>query len=83
MCYGYRCHRQTSIPSRFEKLNTTNKVLGQIVELMAANTKKMGVLGAQVMVLGKFLEAVLPHLTTSNAPRSPGHSGRALKRPCH
>jgi hypothetical protein len=46
-------------------LNTTNKVLCQIVELMAANTKKMGVLGAQVMVLGKFLEAVLPHLTTS------------------
>ena len=45
-------------------MNTTNKVLGQIVELMAANTKKMGVLGAQVLVLGKFLEAVLPHLTT-------------------
>jgi hypothetical protein len=40
-------------------------MLGQIVELTAANTKKMGILGAQVMVLGKFLEVVMPHLTTS------------------
>ncbi|MFL9964717.1 hypothetical protein PQR02_27370 [Paraburkholderia sediminicola] len=45
-------------------MNNTDDVLGQIVELMAANTKKMGVLGARGMVLGKFLEAVLPHLTT-------------------
>lgn len=40
-------------------------MLGQIVELTAANTKKMGILGAQVMVLGKFLDVVMPYLTTS------------------
>jgi hypothetical protein len=45
-------------------LNNTDDVLGQVVELIAANTKKMGVPGEQAMVLGKFLEAVLPHLTT-------------------
>jgi hypothetical protein len=45
-------------------LNNTDDVLAQVVELMAANTKKMGALGARAMVLGKFLEAVLPHLTT-------------------
>ena len=45
-------------------MNNTDNVLGQVVELMAANTKKMDVLGARTMVLGKFLEAVLPHLTT-------------------
>jgi hypothetical protein len=45
-------------------LNNTDDVLGQVVELMAANTNKVGVPGEQAMVLGKFLEAVLPHLTT-------------------
>ncbi|MFL9930662.1 hypothetical protein P0D88_15690 [Paraburkholderia sp. RL18-103-BIB-C] len=45
-------------------MNNTDDVLAQVVELMAANTKKMGALGARAMVLGKFLEAVLPHLTT-------------------
>ena len=45
-------------------MNNTDNVLGQVVELMAANTKKMGVLGARTLVLGNFLEAVLPHLTT-------------------
>lgn len=45
-------------------MNTTNKVLGQVIELMAANTKQMGVLGARAMVMGKFIDAVLPHLTT-------------------
>ena len=46
-------------------MNTTNEMLGRIVELTAANTKKMGIVGAQVMVLGTFLEVVMPHLTTS------------------
>ncbi|MGF7000981.1 hypothetical protein [Paraburkholderia sp. GAS32] len=45
-------------------MNNTDNVLGRVVELMAANTKKMGALGARTMVLSKFLEAVLPHLTT-------------------
>ena len=46
-------------------MNNTDKVLDQVVELVAANTKRMGALGARAMVLGKFLEAALPHLTTS------------------
>ncbi len=45
-------------------MSNTDNVLGQVVDLVAANTKKMGVLGARTMVLGKFLEATLPHLTT-------------------
>jgi hypothetical protein len=46
-------------------LNDTDKVLDQVVELVAANTKKMGALGARALVLGKFFEAALPSLTTS------------------
>lgn len=45
-------------------MNHSDNVLSQMVELMAANTKRMGALGARAMVLGKFLEAALPHLTT-------------------
>jgi hypothetical protein len=46
------------------KLDDPDKVLDQVVAVMAANTKKMSVLGARSMVLGKFLEAALPQLTT-------------------
>ncbi|MGF6899306.1 hypothetical protein [Paraburkholderia sp. GAS348] len=51
-------------PERIGKLSNTNSVLGQVVEIMAANTRKMGVLGARAMVMGTFHDAVLPHLTT-------------------
>jgi hypothetical protein len=50
---------------RVGKLSNTNNVLSQVVEVMAANTKKMGVLGARSVVWSKFHDAVLPHLTTS------------------
>jgi hypothetical protein len=42
----------------------TDEVLGGVIAFMAANTKRMGVLGARAMVLGTFLQAALPHLTT-------------------
>jgi hypothetical protein len=32
--------------------------------LVVANTKTTSILGARAMVLGKFFEAVLPHVTT-------------------
>ena len=46
-------------------MSNANDVLDKVAGLMDANTKKVGVLGARAMVLCKFLEAVLPHLTTS------------------
>jgi hypothetical protein len=39
--------------------------LDQIAELAAANSKIVAVLGARAMVLGKFHDAVVPYLTTS------------------
>jgi hypothetical protein len=45
-------------------LNHTDEVLGGAIAFMAANTKRIGVLGARAMVLGTFLQAALPHLTT-------------------
>jgi len=45
-------------------LNNTDDVLGQFAGFTAASTKQMSFLGARAMVLGKFHEAVLPHLTT-------------------
>jgi hypothetical protein len=37
--------------------------LGKMSEVVTANTKAVSFLGARTMVLGKFLEAALPHLT--------------------
>ena len=45
-------------------MNNTDDVLGQFAGFTAASTKQMSFLGARAMVLGKFHEAVLPHLTT-------------------
>jgi hypothetical protein len=63
-------------------LNNTDDVLAQVVELMAANTKKMGALGARAMVLGKFLEAVLPHLTTLQRIEITGAFRQGIEKPC-
>lgn len=43
--------------------NATDDLLGRISAVLAANTRAVSVLGARAIVLGKFLEAVLPHLT--------------------
>jgi hypothetical protein len=45
-------------------MNNANDVLGQMSKLVTANSKTTGILGARAMVLGKFLEVVVPHLTT-------------------
>ena len=45
-------------------MDNANEVLGTIAGLVTANTKTMSMLGARVMVLGKFLHAALPQLTT-------------------
>jgi hypothetical protein len=37
--------------------------LGKMSEVVTANTKAVSFLGARTMVLCKFLEAALPHLT--------------------
>ncbi|MFM0350671.1 hypothetical protein [Paraburkholderia sp. RL17-347-BIC-D] len=46
-------------------MNHINEVLDQVTTLVDANRKKLGVLGARAMVLGAFLEAAMPHFTTS------------------
>jgi hypothetical protein len=45
-------------------LDNANEVLGRMSELVTANMKTMSMLGARAMVLGKFLDAALPQLTT-------------------
>jgi hypothetical protein len=45
-------------------LDDASAVLHQMDKLVTANTKTMGALGARTMVLGKFLDAALPCLTT-------------------
>lgn len=45
-------------------MHNTDQTLNQMAQLMTANTKSMSLLGAQVMVLGKFLDSALPQLTT-------------------
>jgi len=45
-------------------LDIANDVLAMMAGLVTANTKTMSVLGARAMVLGKFLDAALPQLTT-------------------
>jgi hypothetical protein len=44
-------------------LNTATDILDRMNEFVTANTTAMSTLGARVMVLGKFLDAALPHLT--------------------
>ncbi|MBB5465048.1 hypothetical protein OKW30_005150 [Paraburkholderia sp. Clong3] len=44
-------------------MNQTNDALEQMAKLVTANTKAMSALGARAMVLGKFRDAALPHLT--------------------
>jgi hypothetical protein len=46
-------------------LNNATDLLGRISGVLTANTRAVSVLGARAMVLGRFLEAVLPHLTLS------------------
>jgi hypothetical protein len=43
--------------------NHVAEVTGRMAELVTANTRTVSMLGAWAMVLGKFLEAVLLHLT--------------------
>ena len=64
------------------KLNNVKDVVNQVVELVADNAKKMAVLGARTMVLGKFHDAVLPHLTPLQRVEVIDHFDRALKMPC-
>jgi hypothetical protein len=45
-------------------MSNADEILVEINKLVAANRKNACVLGARAMVLGTFLEAVLPHLTT-------------------
>ncbi|UQN70225.1 hypothetical protein L0Z11_04820 [Burkholderia multivorans] len=45
-------------------MENIDHVLNQMATLTTANTKSMSLLGAQAMVLGKFLNAALPELTT-------------------
>ncbi len=45
-------------------MDNANEVLSQMSKLVTAHTKTMGALGARTMVLGKFFDVVLPHLTT-------------------
>lgn len=44
-------------------MDQTDALLGRMAGVVTANTKTMSTLGARAMVLGRFLEAVLPHLT--------------------
>ncbi|CAB3810088.1 hypothetical protein LMG28614_07199 [Paraburkholderia ultramafica] len=43
-------------------MDNVNDALEQMNRVVTANTKTMSVLGARAMVLGKFLNAVLPQL---------------------
>jgi hypothetical protein len=45
-------------------MSKADEILVEINELVAANRKNACVLGARAMVLGTFVEVVLPHLTT-------------------
>ncbi|WP_242539766.1 hypothetical protein [Trinickia mobilis] len=48
-----------------KKLDNANEVLAQMGKLVTANAKVVSALGARAMVLGKFFDAALPHLATS------------------
>lgn len=45
-------------------MDNANEVLGKMAGLVTANTRTVSMLGARAMVLGKFLDAALPQLTT-------------------
>jgi hypothetical protein len=44
-------------------LNTATDILDRLNQFVTSNTTAVSTLGARVMVLGKFLDAALPHLT--------------------
>ncbi|MGF6779233.1 hypothetical protein [Paraburkholderia sp. GAS334] len=46
-------------------MNNLDEALGQMSQVVTANTKKIGILAARAMVLGKFFDMVLPQLTAS------------------
>ncbi|HTR05773.1 MAG TPA: hypothetical protein VMJ11_03760 [Paraburkholderia sp.] len=46
-------------------MDDSNEELSRMRKLVTAYTKPMGALGARAMVLGKFFDVALPHLTTS------------------
>lgn len=43
-------------------------MLGKLAQLVTANTKTVSALGARAMVVGKFLDAAVPHLTSLQRP---------------
>lgn len=45
-------------------MDHANDALEQMSKLVTASTKTVSALGARAMVLGKFLDAALPHLST-------------------
>ncbi|MBC8725197.1 hypothetical protein F6X37_27560 [Paraburkholderia sp. 31.1] len=45
-------------------MDNANDALHRMCKLVTANTREMSVLGARAMVLGRFLDAASPHLTT-------------------
>jgi hypothetical protein len=48
-------------------MNTADEVLHLAREMVARNTHTLSVIGARSIVLTKFLDAVLPYLTTSQS----------------
>ncbi|MFL9913403.1 hypothetical protein [Paraburkholderia sp. RL17-337-BIB-A] len=46
-------------------MNNADEVLRKMAALSTTNTKTVSMLGARSIVLGAFLDATLPHLTTS------------------
>jgi hypothetical protein len=48
---------------RLRELDNSDEMLNKIAQLVSANTNAVSMVGARAMVLGKFLDAALPHLT--------------------
>lgn len=55
---------------RRNKLSNTDEALAKMTALARAYTKTVGMLGARTMALGKFFDAVLPHLTAPQRIRA-------------
>lgn len=55
--------RLVKILNRLEIMNNLDEVLNQMSRLVTANSTSMSILGARNLVLGIFLDAVLPRLT--------------------
>lgn len=45
-------------------MNDATDALSKLRNVVTANTKTVSLLGARAIVLGKFFDAALPHLTT-------------------